>query len=222
MKKITDNTRKKMINTIKENQDKEEIQKQKLVNQIQQESKEILLPQIKKKMEETTNLIVNLLKEKGDLSNIQIMSLIARRSLVDIASAGNISYTPQEILAGFNLYLEMINRINEIKPFPPTVESFSTFMGISRATYNNWLVDYEKKSAMEFIHSYLLGVLATGSLTGETKEISSMFLQKTMGKVEQTQPIMVKHEVTTNIDDIKNQLNALKGQNIIDAEYEEK
>lgn len=222
MKKITDNTRKKMINTIKENQDKEEIQKQKLVNQIQQESKEILLPQIKKKMEETTNLIVNLLKEKGDLSNIQIMSLIARRSLVDIASAGNISYTPQEILAGFNLYLEMINKINEIKPFPPTVESFSTFMGISRATYNNWLVDYEKKSAMEFIHSYLLGVLATGSLTGETKEISSMFLQKTMGKVEQTQPIMVKHEVTTNIDDIKNQLNALKGQNIIDAEYEEK
>ena len=222
MKKITDNTRKKMINTIKENQDKEEIQKQKLVNQIQQESKEILLPQIKKKMEETTNLIVNLLKEKGDLSNIQIMSLIARRSLVDIASAGNISYTPQEILAGFNLYLEMINRINEIKPFPPTVESFSTFMGISRATYNNWLVDYEKKSAMEFIHSYLLGVLATGSLTGETKEISSMFLQKTMGKVEQTQPIMVKHEVTTNIDDIKNQLNALKGQNIIDAEYEDK
>ena len=54
------------------------------------------------------------------------------------------------------------------------------------------------------------------------KEISSMFLQKTMGKVEQVTPIMVKHEVTTNIDDIRSQLSALKGQKIIDAEYDEK
>lgn len=222
MKKMSEQTRKKATKTIIENQDKEEIQKQELINQIQKETKEILLPEIKKKMEETTNLIVTLLKEKGDLNNVQIMSLIARRSIVDIANVSNISYTPQEILAGFNLYLEMINKINDIKPFPPTVESFCAFIGISRTTYNNWLVDYEKKSAMEYIHSYLLGVLATGGLTGEMKEISSMFLQKTMGKVEQVTPIMVKHEVTTNIDDIRSQLSALKGQKIIDAEYDEK
>ena len=200
-----------------------EVSKQKLINKIQEESKELLMPEIKKKMEETTDLIVNLLNSKGaeKVNNIQILSLIARRSLLDIASAGNISYTPQEILAGFNLYLDMINKINEIKIYPPTIESFTAFMGISRVTYNNWLVDYEKKNVMEYIHSYLLGVLATGGLTGEFKEISSMFLQKTMGKVEQTQPIMVKHEVTTNVDEIKNQLSALKKKNIIDADYEE-
>ena len=74
---------------------------------------------------------------------------------------------------------------------------------------------------MQYIHSYLLGVLANGGLTGETKEISSMFLQKTMGKVEQQQPIVIEHKTETNIEDIQKQLQALKDKNIIEAEYEE-
>ncbi len=221
MKKISEQQKKKSRETAIINRDKKEIEKQELISKIQEESKNILLPELKKKMEETTELIVDLLKDK-DLNNIQIMSMIAKRSVIDIANVGNISYTPQEILAGFNLYLEMINKINNIKTFPPTVESFCAFIGISRTTYNSWLVDYEKKGVMEYIHSYLLGVLATGGLTGEFKEISSMFLQKTMGKVEQATPMVVKHEVTTNIDDIKSQLSALKRENIIDAEFEEK
>ena len=94
-------------------------------------------------------------------------------------------------------------------------------MGISRNTYNNWLVDPDKKSVMDYIHSYLLGMLATSALTGEIREISSMYLQKTMGKVEQQQPITVKHEVAVNEDDIRKQLDALKQNNIIEAEYEE-
>ena len=149
------------------------------------------------------------------------MSIIAQRSMFDIANAGNITYTPQEILIGFNLYLEMINKINEIKKFPPTVESFAIFMGISRTTYNNWLVDIDKKEVMDYIHSYLLGMLATSTLTGEVREISGMFLQKTMGKVEQQQPIMVKHEVSIDEDDIRKQLDALRKNNIIEAQYNE-
>lgn len=224
MKKNIEERTKKMVKTQNKNRDTEDIKKQELITQIQEETKSLLMPQLRNKMEETTNLIVDLLKEKGEskVNNIQIMSMIARRSLVDIANACNNSYSAQEILAGFNLYLDMINKINEIKQFPPTVESFCSFLGISRMTYNNWLVDYDKKSAMEYIHSYLLGVLATGGLTGELREISSMFIQKTMGKTEATTPIMVKHEVTTNIDDIQSQLEALKGKNIIDAEYKEK
>ena len=78
-------------------------------------------------MTEISNYIVDILKEKDndDVSNIQILSLIARRSISEIACVGIISFTPQEIMAGFNLYLEMIEKINEIKKFPPTVESFS-------------------------------------------------------------------------------------------------
>ncbi|MBQ7030809.1 MAG: hypothetical protein IJN13_00360 [Bacilli bacterium] len=219
--KLSDIQRKKISSAVTKSKDNEKVSKQKIIQRIQKESKEQFYPALKKKMEETTNYIIKLLEKDGEekISNIQIMSLIARSSLINIAVANNMIYTPQEILAGFNLYLEMINKINEIKKFPPTIESFTTFLGISRVTYNNWLIDAEKRSVMEYIHSYLLGVLATGGLTGELKEISSMFLQKTMGKVEQQQPVMIKHEIRNNLDDIQNQLKALKKDKIIEVEY---
>lgn len=212
--------RQKTVNNIK---DKKEVEKQQLMKQIQEESKGKLLPTLKKKTEEATNYIVELLNKKGEekVSEIQIMSIIAQRSMLDVVNSGNITYTPQEIMIGFNLYLEMINKINDIKKFPPTVESFALFMGISRSTYNNWLVDPNKKDAMDYIHSYLLGVLSVGGLTGEVREISAMYQQKVMGKVEQQQPITVKHEVTVDEDDIRKQLDALKRENIIEAEYYE-
>ena len=204
--------------------EKEKMAKQELAKKVQEETKDLLLPTLKEKTNELTNYIVDLLNKKGEenVNNIQIMSLIAQRSMLEIANAGNITYTPQEIMIGFNLYLDMINKINEIKKYPPTVESFSIFMGISRSTYNNWLVDQNKKEVMDYIHSYLLGVLSTGGLTGEVKEISAMYQQKVMGKIEAQQPIVVKHEKVTDIDDIQKQLQALKKNNIIDAEWEEK
>lgn len=224
MKKISDEQKLKIKKTIRENKEKKLQEQEQLVTQIREESKEKLIPTLKEKTNELTNYIVELLKNKGEekVNNIQIMSLIAQRSMLEVANVGNITYTPQEIMLGFNLYLDMINKINEIKKFPPTVESFSIFMGISRTTYNNWLVDPDKREVMDYIHSYLLGVLATGGLMGEVREISAMYLQKTMGKVEAQQPIVVKHEKVTDVDDINKQLEALKRDNVIDAEWMEK
>ena len=211
-----------MMTGEKINREKKKIEQEKMINKIKEETKEQLLPTLKKKTSELTNYIVDLLDKKGEekVNNIQIMSLIAQRSMLEIANVCNVSYTPQEIMIGFNLYLEMINKINEIKKFPPTVESFCLFMGISRTTYNNWLVDADKRTVMDYIHSYLLGVLATGGLMGEVREISAMYLQKTMGKVEAQQPIVVKHEKVTDVDDINRQLEALKKDNIIEASWE--
>lgn len=213
-----------MMTGKKINRETKKIEQEKMINKIKEETKERLLPTLKKKTSELTSYIVDLLDKKGEekVNNIQIMSLIAQRSMLEIANVGNITYTPQEIMLGFNLYLEMINKINEIKKFPPTVESFCLFMGISRTTYNNWLVDADKRTVMDYIHSYLLGVLATGGLMGEVREISAMYLQKTMGKIEAQQPIVVKHEKVTDVDDINRQLEALKKDNIIEASWEEK
>ena len=221
MKKFTQESIDKRFKNKRANEHKQELAKQELINEIKEESKQMLLPNLKEKMQETTDLILKLLKEK-DLNNIQIMSMIAKGSLLDCVLAGGISYTPQELKIGFDLYLDMINKINEIKQFPPTVESFTAFMGISRDTYNNWLVDYDRKDVMNFIHSYLLGVLATSSLTGETKEISSIYISKTMGKVEQTQPIVVEHKKVTDVEEIQQKLASLRKDNIIDAQYNEK
>lgn len=195
-----------------------------LIKSIQTSSKNDLLPALKSKMEETTNLIVNLLNEKGEdsVNNIQIMSLISKGSLRETALGGNIEYTAQEIRAGFDLYLDMILKINEIKPFPPTIESFTNFMGVSRMEFSNWLVDIDRKSVAEYINSYLTGILATGSLTGDLKEVSSIYIQKTMGKVEQTAPTIIEHKKVTDVNEIQEQIAMLKKDNVIDAEWEEK
>lgn len=221
MKKFKKEDIDKRVESFKNGYDKKEITKQKLINEIKEESKEMLLPNLKDKMQKTGDLIVDMLKKK-EVNNIQIMSMIAKASLLDTALAGGVSYTPQELRIGFDLYLDMINRINEIKLFPPTIESFTAFMGISRETYNNYLVDYERKDVMNYIHSYLLGMLATSSLTGEVKEISSIYLQKSMGKIEQVQPIVVEHKKTADINEIQEKLKSLRNENIIEASYDEK
>ena len=205
------------------NHDKK-VAQQNLIKSIQKSSKQDLLPSLKTKMEETTNLIVNLLNERGEdnVNNIQIMSLISKGSLRETALGGNIEYTAQEIKAGFDLYLDMILKINEIKSFPPTIESFTNFMGISRVEFGNWLVDIDRKSVAEYINSYLTGVLATGSLTGDLKEVSSIYIQKTMGKIEQTAPTIIEHKKTTDVSEIQEQIAMLKKSNVIDAEWEEK
>lgn len=200
------------------------VAQQDLIKTIQASSKNSLIPELKAKMEQTTDLIVNLLNERGEdnVNNIQIMSLISKGSLRETALGGNMEYTVQEIRAGFDLYLDMILKINEIKQFPPTIESFTNFMGISRMEFSNWLVDIDKKSAAEYINSYLTGVLAAGSLTGDLKEVSSIYIQKTMGKVEQTAPTIIEHKKVTDVSEIQEQIKALKNDNFIDAEWEEK
>ena len=217
-KEIIENNNRK----IKENRDKKEIEKSKMIKKIQTEYKDMLLPTLKSKTEEITQKIVEKLEERGEnVNSIEILSTIAKRSLVDVATGNANSYTPQEIMIAFNLYIEMIDKIQKYKNFPPTVETFCLFLGISRSTYNNWLADPSRKDAMDYIHSYLLGVLANGGLIGEVREISAMYQQKVMGKVEATAPIVIEHKKETNIDEIQAQLQALKGEKIIEGSYEE-
>ena len=207
-----------------ENREKELQAKERLVQKIQDETKEQLLPALQQKANELTDYIVNLLNEKGEetVNNTQILSLIARKSLNEIAmNTYQISYTPQEIMIGFNLYLDMINKINDIKKFPATPEGFSLFMGISYDCYKLWLVDPNKKEAMDYINSYMLGTLSAGGLTGELKEISAMYQQKCLGKVEQNAPVVIEHKKEIPVDDIQAQLNMLKRDGVIEAEFEE-
>lgn len=89
----------------------------------------MLIINLKLQTKKFTNYIVDLLDEKGEenVNNIQIMSLIAQRSMLEIANVCNLTFTPYEINIAFNLYLEMINKINNNKKFPPIVESFFVY-----------------------------------------------------------------------------------------------
>ena len=113
MKKVKPQTIEKRVATSKAIQDRKEIEKQKLIQEIKEESKNMLLPNLKEKMQGITNQIVTLLKDK-DINNIQIMSIIAKGSLLENALGRGVGYTPQELSVGFDLYLDMINKINEV------------------------------------------------------------------------------------------------------------
>lgn len=213
----------KNAKTTNELKDKKVVNQRNTIKKIQEETKEQLLPTLKEEMEKTCNFILKTLNEKGanNVNNIQIMSMISKRSLLEIARGCENSYSAQELGVAFNLYLDMINQINEIKQFPPTEESFANFIGVSRVTLDNWRASEDKKEIMDYIHSYLTGVLATASLTGETKEITSIYLQKVMGKVEQQAPTVVEYKKKTDINDIRSQIELLKRDNTIEADFTE-
>ena len=222
MKKRSLESIKKEKTTIRKNQDKLAKDKEKIVNEIQIKAHDELLPNMRNKMLEVSKYIEEKISNnKEELNSSQIMTLIAKRSLSEIASGTTVTYTPQEISVGFNYYLDMINKINDIKKFPPTIESFCVFMGITVATYNNWLVNAEKKEIMDYIHSYLMGAINTSTLNREVDTIAGIYTTKTMGKIEKQAPVVFEHKKSANFDDISKQLEALKKDNIIDAEWEE-
>ena len=112
MKKRSLESIKKEKTTIRKNQDKLAKDKEKIVNEIQIKAHDELLPNMRNKMLEVSKYIEEKISNnKEELNSSQIMTLIAKRSLSEIASGTTVTYTPQEISVGFNYYLDMINKI---------------------------------------------------------------------------------------------------------------
>lgn len=213
----------KAIESNRTNRDKKLVQQRNLVKTMQEETKEILLPTIRNKMEEVAELIEEKTIDNSGLTISQILPLISRRSTADIATIQNKSYTSYELGEALNIYMEMVARINKVCKFPPSKGSFCALLGISRKTYDNYMVDPDKMDIMGIIDDYITTSVLTSAQLGELREISSMFALKTQhGFVEAQQPLVIEHKKTTDIDEIQAQLNALKKDNIIEAEWEEK
>lgn len=207
-----------------ENRDKKIQAKEQLVNQIKEETKDLLLPSIRNKMNEVAEVIKEKVSQNNGLTVSQILPLITKRSTSDIAIIQNKSYTSYELGEALNIYMEMIAKINTICKYPPSKGSFCALLGISRKTYDNYMVDPEKMDIMGLIDDYITTSVLTSAQLGELREISSMFTLKSQhGFVEASAPVVIEHKKETNIEEIQNQLNALKKEGtIIDAEFEEK
>lgn len=223
MKKISDEQKSKIKKTIRENKEKKLQDQEQLVNQIREETKDLLLPTIKNKMETVAEVIKEKVSQNNGLTVSQILPLITNRSVSDIATIQNKSYTPYELGEALNIYMEMVAKINTICKFPPSKGTFCALLGISRKTYDNYMVDPNKMDIMGIIDDYITTSVLTSAQLGELREISSMFTLKSQhGFVEASTPIVIEHKKETNIDDINRQLEALKRDNIIiDAEFEE-
>ncbi len=219
---VKESTINKRVQTYNYNNDKKKMKKQELVKQVQKETKDLLLPTIRKKMNEVAEIIQEKVSSNNGLTISQILPLITKRSTSDIATIQNKAYTSYELGEALNIYMEMIEKINQICKFPPSKGSFCALLGISRHTYDNYMVDPEKIDIMGIIDDYITTSVLTSAQLGELREITSMFALKTQhGFIEAKAPVVIEHKKETNIDEIRNQLKAMKGENIIEAEYEE-
>ncbi len=208
---------------VKENKDTEKVLNHEIAEKVFEATKEQLLPSIRQKAEEVSLYLEKVLKEKDDrgLTATKILPLIAKRSLTDTVNTTK-TFTPQELAVAFNIYVDMIDKINNYTKFPPNKGTFCQMLGISRATYDNYMQDPSKAEIMRIIDDYITTTILTSSQIGELKELSSMFtLKSNHGFVEATTPIVIKHEKTKDIDDIRAKINSMKNKTI-EAEYEEK
>lgn len=206
------------------NQDKKKVEQQKLVEKVREETKNMLLPTIRNKMEKVSQMIAEKVSGNNGLTVSQILPLITMRSTADIAVIQYKGYTAYELAEALNIYIEMIEKINTICKFPPSKGSFCALLGISRSTYDNYMVDPEKIDIMGIIDDYITTSILTSAQLGELREISSMFTLKSQhGFIEATAPVVIEHKTETNIDEINAQLKALKKNKVIEeAVYEEK
>lgn len=206
----------------RENREKKIQEQEQLVNQIREETKDLLLPNIRSKMETVAEVIKEKVSQNNGLTVSQILPLITKRSVSDIATIQNKSYTSYELGEALNIYMDMVAKINTICKFPPSKGTFCALLGISRKTYDNYMVDPDKMDIMGIIDDYITTSVLTSAQLGELREISSMFTLKSQhGFVEASAPVVIEHKKETNIDDINRQLEALKRDNIIEAEFEE-
>lgn len=204
------------------NNDINKVKQIKLVNEIKEKTKDLLLPSIHKKMESVAELIKEKVSNNNGLTVSQILPLITKRSREDIACIQNKTYTSYELGEALNIYIDMIAEINKICKFPPSKGSFCALLGITRKTYDNYLCDPEKVDVMGLIDDYITTTALTSAQLRELDSITTMFSLKAQhGFVEAQAPMVIEHKKTTDIDTINAQLEALKGNKIIEADYEE-
>ena len=204
------------------NNDINKVKQIELVNEIKEKTKALLLPSIHKKMESVAELIKEKVSNNNGLTVSQILPLITKRSREDIACIQNKTYTSYELGEALNIYIDMIAEINKICKFPPSKGSFCALLGITRKTYDNYLCDPEKVDVMGLIDDYITTTALTSAQLRELDSITTMFSLKAQhGFVEAQAPMVIEHKKTTDIDTINAQLEALKGNKIIEADYEE-
>jgi len=208
--------------------EREKAIREKMAIQLQEKPKNnnlpsVLLPEIYNKVVEVAKYIEENLNSNHGLTTTQIIPLIAKKSIQEIATSNvSATYTPQELAIAFNYYVELIAEINKHTKFIPSKITFCQLLGISTTTYKNYLLDKEKSEIMQIIDDYIANSVITSAQLGEIKEISSIFVNKSQHawQEETTQNVVYEHKIS--LEDMKKQFNALKKDNIREAKYKEK
>ena len=142
------------------------------------------------------------------LTLLEIDKLIRGKNMIGVAL-----YSAEELSILFDYYRNFIAEINTVTRYIPTKKNFCAFANMSSSTYDAYLVEGEiqRIETMKMIDDYITDISLTLAQQREIDNVTTMFRSKTEhGMVEATAPIVIKHETNVNLDEIKEQVKALK------------
>lgn len=209
--KRTEETKKKMQKSVdrrivKEQEKRTELKKleSKL---IEKEYKEGLSDYLEQRLFDLKHKLNHIDHEKK-LNIIEIDKLIRGKNLI-----GSTLYSAEELAILFDYYRNFICEINKIARYIPSKKNFCGFASISSSTYDNYLIngDSQKIEVMRMIDDYITDISLSLAQSKEIDNATTIFRSKAEhGLVEATAPIVIKNEVEINLDEIKEQVQALK------------
>lgn len=211
-KTTKDNMKKSMDERI-EKQDKDIKELRKLETElIEKEYKEGLKDHLEQQLFDLRYKITHMDKETH-LALVEIDRIIRGKTLV-----GTNLYSAEELAILFDYYREFISEINKVTRYVPSKKNFCAFAKMSSRTYDSYLIngDSQRIDVMQMIDDYITDISLTLAQNREIDNVTTIYRSKAEhGMVEATAPIVIRHETDVNIEEIKEQVKALKaGKNL--------
>lgn len=183
------------------------------------------LPEIlKQRLETITTALATELKDFSGLKETRIHQLISRDSYLSI-NEGVVKYTPTELMIVFEVYKEIVVKVNEIVLFVPSRASFCSFAGFSTITFKNNLQspNDDTRNAYQIIEDYIIEMNMSSSKMRKTDAATSIFEMETVHQmVKATTPQIINVNHSDNYESIKNRILELQNREIVDADFKEK
>jgi hypothetical protein len=181
------------------------------------------LPTILKERLELIEQELESVAEIKGLKASRIYQLIARQTYY--TSNITIGYSPKELFVIFDVYKDVVSKINNYTLFVPSKKNFCAFAGITTATFNKYLQsnDEEKRNVAMMIDDYVTEMNIDASKMRKIDNQTTIFdMKATHGMIEANAPVIITHTTQTNLDDVMSRIEAIKQGRVINAEFKEK
>lgn len=182
------------------------------------------LPQVlNQRLQEIEIALENELDDIVGLKSARIHQLISRQS--NITSGAMIGYTAKELFIVYDVYQQLVEKINRFTLYIPSIKSFCAFAGFSTNTFKNLLQspDEEKRNVAQMIDDYISDMLLDASKMRKTDASTSIFVAKSEhGMTEAVNPQSIQHTTQVDLGQIFNRIEEIKKGVVVDAEFKEK
>lgn len=189
--------------------------------------KEYSIEKVEEKLLERRKELEGKLKEIAERENVNPI-LIERYFFQSINPLVNVEpeYSSEKVGIMWQIYEEMVARINEYAMYIPTISSFCNFIGIRVSTLKKWKcsADENMRIVVEKIEDSCYNANVMMSQVGALKERTTVYRMKSeQERIEKETPeIHVHNEVGLDLNAISKRINEIKeleNKKAIEGEY---